>query len=124
MCDNYGQFFTNDLSEVAPLTSGELTRYIMQQEKEQFDKIAVRYGGTDSIYIANIDAHREVFKELKVYVAIQVPVKNADFKGCQIVEGFLQCSSLADLASVSGMLLTGVTVVIDKSTLEVLETVS
>lgn len=109
------------LENVPYLTDTELAAYIKQKEEEAYAKNASRYP-SNSVHIAEIYEHREVFRELRVYVTIRPAVDGTEEDGWTEVEGFIQCSTLADLAAVSGMVLTGVMVIMDKSTLEVLET--
>jgi len=111
------------LENVPYLTDVELAAYIKQKEEEAYNKNASRYPA-NSVHIAEIHEHREVFKELRVYVTIRPAVDGTEEGGWIEVEGFIQCASLADLAAVSAMVLTGVMVIMDKVTFEVLETVT
>lgn len=103
---------------------GNLGKYIAEKEKQLVEAMTARYGGSDKVYVSNIVQKRESYKELRVYASIHIPVNNAEFIGHRNVEGYVQCENLAEMAAVSNLLFAGITVAIDKSTLEILETVS
>lgn len=90
-----------------------------KKEQEAFTKIASRHGGHESVYVSNIEAHREAYRELKVYVTIRISIDNKEFKGLKTIEGHIQCSTLA---AISDLMFAGTAVVIEKSSLEILET--
>lgn len=105
------------------LTAEQMNEYIRERELAAYNKNASRYPD-GSVYIAEISEHREVFRELRVYVTIRPAVDGTEEGGWTEVEGFIQCATLADLAAISGMVLSGVMIIMDKLTLEVLETVT
>lgn len=105
------------------LTAEEMNKYIRERELAAYNKNASRYPD-GSVYIAEISEHREVFRELRVYVTIRPAVDGTEEGGWTEVEGYIQCASLADVAAISGMVLTGVMIIMCKETLEVLETVT
>lgn len=119
----------NHFNETPPEFAGlpyysadETGRYIHKKEQEAFTKIASRHGGHESVYVSNIEAHREAYRELKVYVTIRISIDNEEFKGLKTIEGHIQCSTLAELAAISDLIFAGTAVVIEKSSLEILET--
>jgi len=121
--EKYNLVSQQGLENVPVLTDAEFVAFIKQKEEEAYTKNSSRYTA-GSVHIAEIHEHREVFKELRVYITIRPAIDGTEEGGWTEVEGFIQCASLADLAAISGMVLTGVMVIMDKVTLEVLETVT
>ena len=105
------------------LTAEELGDFIRNRELEAYNKIAARHEA-GSVYIAEISEHRESFKELRVYATVRPAVDGDEDGSWHTVEGFIQCSSLAEVATISGLMLTGLVAVIDRNNLEILETVT
>jgi hypothetical protein len=89
-------------------------------EIEANAKIAESYGG--KVYVGTIIGRREVFKDLCLYATIHYPVQTAN-NGCtpKQIEGYLKCSTLAELALVARSLSVGKTLILDRATLEILE---
>ena len=90
-------------------------------EMEANAKIAESYGGIDSVYVGSIMQRREVFKTLTLYATVHYPDLTTGGFTPKQVEGYLKCSSILELATVARSLSVGKTLIIDQSTLEILE---
>lgn len=130
-CDEYNQYRAEQEQGLSPEFTSLSYCYtdrvhgrVRQKELREFTIAAERHGGFDRVYVDNVVEHREDIRALRAYATIHILSDNSDTRGCQIVEGHIQCSSLAELAAATQMLLTGYAVVIDKETLEILESVA
>lgn len=84
-------------------------------------KTAEPYGGLSAVHVGTIIARREVFKTLTLYAIIHYPDPTTGGYTPQQVEGYLKCSSILELATVARSLSIGKTLIIDRTTLEILE---
>ena len=81
-------------------------------------KIAEQYG--DKVYVGEIIGKREVYKEIPtLYATIHFHIP--DTSTPQLIEGYLKCSTLLELATIARGLSMGKILVIDRGTLEILE---
>lgn len=79
------------------------------------------YGGLTCVYVGSVTQRREVFKTLTLYATIHFPDPTTGGFTPKQVEGYIKCSTLAELATVARSLSVGKTLIIDRATLEILE---
>lgn len=128
-CDEYDKFrveqefpIPTEFQGVPQCTTSQIETVIKQRELRTLASATERWGGSEKVYAANIVNHREDYKSLTVYATIHVRINNTEFSGCQLIEGHIHCASLSELSAVVALMLTGYAVIIDKSSLEILET--
>lgn len=91
-------------------------------EIEANASIAEPYGGLSAVYVGQIIARREVYKEPPtLYATVHFPDPTTGGFTPKTIEGYLKCSSLSELATVARSLSIGKTLIIDRATLEILE---
>jgi len=107
--DNYNLRFT--------MGDEEFTAQVLKENA----KIAERHGGYSKVFVGEIMGRREDFNNLCFYATISYPVRNAEFKGTQRVEGHIKCSSLVEFAALSNIMHLGKILVLDKETKKIIE---
>lgn len=130
-CDEYNQFRAEQELGMPPEFAGlpycytdQVQTRIRQKELRAFAEIAERHGGFNGVHVDTIIEHREDFKALRAYATVHIRSDNSNARDCQIIEGYIQCSSLGELAAISNMMLVGYAVAINRENLEILEIAS
>lgn len=99
----------------------ENDRQALQRKLIYYKKAAERHGGAEKVVVGQITDFRVNLSDKRIYIEIKTYVKDDGFEGVRKAEGFIEASSVSEIAAISNSIFIDRPVVIDIITGEVIE---